>query len=162
MKIEFLGEISQTGKKYIIKQLDKSYRWGMLGFPFVFLLVCLPFYNTEYEVIGIIATIIIFAFFIILSICPRLHYNPKNLTNHYPFKITIENETITVEGKGEDAYICRQIADIKKVIDCGNFYYIKFYFPYNYNCVCQKNLISYGTIEEFEQIFEDKIVRKVK
>lgn len=117
MKIEFLGEISQTGKKHIIEQLDKSYRWGMLGFPFVFLLVCLLFYKTKYEVIGIMITIIIFAFFIILSICPRLHYNPKNLTNHYPFKIIIENETIIVERKEEVAHICRQIADVKKVID---------------------------------------------
>lgn len=162
MKIEFSGEISQTGKIYIIKQIDRSYLWGMLGFPFVFLLVCLLFYNIEYKVIGIIVTIILFAFFIILSICPRLHYNPKNLTDYYPLKIIIEKETIIVEGKDEDAYNCRQIVDVKKVIDCGEFYYIKYYYPYYRYALCQKDLITQGTIEEFEQLFEDKIIRKIK
>ena len=35
------------------------------------------------------------------------------------------------------------------------------YFPSQWsNCICQKDLIIEGTIEEFEKLFEDKIVRK--
>ena len=41
-----------------------------------------------------------------------------------------------------------------------NFYVIKFYIPEQcINCVCQKDLIVEGTIEQFEEMFKDKIVQ---
>lgn len=43
----------------------------------------------------------------------------------------------------------------------GEFYDIIFYFSNKVlNCICQKDLIVEGTMEEFEKLFEDKIVRK--
>lgn len=81
-----------------------------------------------------------------------------NLSYNIPYKITIENELIfakykEIENSGE-------VLNVKRVIDYGNFYDIVFYSHRWRTCICQKDLIVKGTIEEFEQIFEDKIVRK--
>ena len=66
-------------------------------------------------------------------------------------------------GEKEDNYAGKEVIDVKKVIDKGNFYIILFYFPHkDVNFICQKDLIVEGTIEEFEELFEGKIVRKIK
>ena len=57
--------------------------------------------------------------------------------------------------------ITREFQDVKNVIDKGDFYIINFYFPHT-QMLCQKDLIIQGTIEEFEKIFEDYLVRKVQ
>ena len=51
--------------------------------------------------------------------------------------------------------------NVKCIFDFGDWYHIVFKFPTkSIYCVCQKNLLEEGTIEEFETIFEGKIVRK--
>lgn len=53
-----------------------------------------------------------------------------------------------------------KIKSIKKVTDYGEFYFIGFSkFLAVEDIVCQKNLLKKGTLEEFEALFEDKIVR---
>ena len=75
-----------------------------------------------------------------------------------PYIITIDEEYIELEG--ETAYCKRKLEDVKSIIETENFYYFNFYLPYAMNFLCQKDLIALGTIEEFEEIFKDKIVRK--
>ena len=75
--------------------------------------------------------------------------------------ITIDNNQICAEiGKG---MATRTFDDVKQIIDYGEFYDIIFYFPNKVlNCICQKDLIQEGTIEDFEELFKDYIVRKYK
>ncbi len=50
---------------------------------------------------------------------------------------------------------------MKKITDEGDWYQIIFYFPHKVgDCICQKDLITEGSIEEFENIFEGLIVKK--
>lgn len=52
---------------------------------------------------------------------------------------------------------------VKRVTDRGNFYEIDFYFPSKMaTCICQKDLLAEGTLEEFEDLFKDKLIRKLK
>lgn len=45
----------------------------------------------------------------------------------------------------------------------GDWYVIDFYFPYkNLFFICQKNLLIQGSIDEFERLFEDNIVKAKK
>ncbi len=55
----------------------------------------------------------------------------------------------------------KNLSNVKKVVDMGEWYKIYFYFPYKSNLfICQKDLLVKGTIEEFEELFSDKIIRK--
>ena len=53
-----------------------------------------------------------------------------------------------------------KVKNIKKIEDYGDWYYIRFKFDITASVVCQKNLIVEGTIEDFEKLFADKIIRK--
>ena len=76
-----------------------------------------------------------------------------------PTRIAIDPKEIL--GEYRKGVAIRSINDVKKVIDMGEFYDIVFYSPNQWtNCICQKDLIIEGTIEEFEEMFKDKIERK--
>ena len=51
---------------------------------------------------------------------------------------------------------------LKRVIDYGEWYYLKFKFPKLDGFVCPKEAITQGDTEEFEKIFAGKVVRKLK
>ncbi len=57
----------------------------------------------------------------------------------------------------------KSLEDVTKVYDCGEFYKLKFgVIEYPLNFLCQKDHLTKGTIEEFEALFEGKIIRNCK
>ena len=55
----------------------------------------------------------------------------------------------------------KKIADIKLIYEYKEFYYIVFqYGEKSHNFICQKSLISRGTLSEFEEKFNDKIIKR--
>lgn len=85
----------------------------------------------------------------------------KSLVFRVPRIIIIENGiiTITLEEVRNKPKI-RKIEKIKKIIDEGDWYFITFKWDITDTIVIQKDWIQEGTIEEFEEFFKDKIVRK--
>ena len=52
---------------------------------------------------------------------------------------------------------------MKKILDCGEVYYIIFRFGDITNAwICQKDNIVNGTIEDFQALFQSKIVQASK
>lgn|GEM_PF-2504130 len=96
------------------------------------------------------------------------------------YEQALEHKLNLKEASGMDAlsvdgYFITQhlktISDVRKVIDYGEWYEIVFYGRKNgyyadeknlLYCICQKDLIVTGTIEDFEKLFEGKIIRKHK
>lgn len=72
--------------------------------------------------------------------------------------VEIDEEIITMEF--DEKYSERKICDVKRIIDYGEFYVVDFYFPGVLFVVCQKNLITEGTLDEFECFFDVKIIKK--
>lgn len=84
--------------------------------------------------------------------------NGKVFDGELLWHIVIEGDTISAEGVQRSE--TRSIGDIKKVVDMGNCYKVYFYFPHKSNIfLCQKDLITQGTIEEFENMFSEAIQR---
>ena len=53
------------------------------------------------------------------------------------------------------------ISDVKKVVDHGEFYELSFVFgKVSDKFICQKSLLTKGTLEEFKAMFGDKVYRK--
>ena len=85
--------------------------------------------------------------------------NGKIFEGELQWNIIIDQNLISAEGIQRSE--TKNLDDIKKVVDMGDFYKIYFYFPHKSNLfVCQKDLIIKGTIEEFEELFSAKIMRK--
>ena len=77
-----------------------------------------------------------------------------------PLKILVNSSTIEIWYKNDKQELT-YVDLIESVVDKEEFYEIAF-SAQGEVLVCQKDLIVQGTIEEFEEIFKDKIVRKQK
>ena len=78
------------------------------------------------------------------------------MKNPFVAKITIEDERVIYEHG--NVYNSYDISEVIEVIEYQEYYHILFN-NFNKNYVCQKDLLTQGTIEEFEALFEGKITR---
>lgn len=89
-------------------------------------------------------------------------WNPrKKLPFRWEYHITIDEEKIVVETPLWSKPLEKPIKKIKKILDYEDCYYV-IYGDMNNSIVCQKDLLTEGTIEEFEALFQGKIIRKKK
>ena len=76
-----------------------------------------------------------------------------------PKTIRLQGDTIISES--EKFCETRNLGDVKEVIDKGDWYQIKFFFPNkSARFVCQKSLTTQGSLAEFEKIFEAKLIHR--
>ena len=160
--IQFRGEISENCKRYIIKKEAKSY---IISFSFALLTIMAPITIFSIQKLSIEWYWILILYgltsALILIMCIVTPFLAKK-HDYIPQKITIDDLSIVCEY--EKIHFVKMVADVTKVIDMGDWYQIVFTFntgssPVGF-FICQKNLITAGTIEEFETLFEGKIVRK--
>ena len=85
--------------------------------------------------------------------------NPKKKEGYLPYRIFSDEEYVVCVTKKNEEY--RLISEVKAVYDYGEWYAI--IFPLGKkspNFICQKSLLIKGSLEEFEALFEGKIIRK--
>ena len=153
--IVFSGYLHYTTQKYLLKRIQKI---TAIGAVIMFLLLVIPSFF-----IWIYGDIWVFFVVTLFGTLGMFVITRQNLIDACPTRITIDIKGNEIFGEYRKGAGSRSIDEVKKVIDMGEFYHILFYFPNQWaNCICQKDLIVEGTIEEFEKLFEDKIVRKYK
>lgn len=76
----------------------------------------------------------------------------------YPTYVQIDEDYITSKGDNPKEFTSFSLDDVLEVIDMGTWYKFKFNLKVNVFTICQKDLIVEGTLEEFEEIFKDKLV----
>ena len=80
-----------------------------------------------------------------------------------PVKVIIDNNEIIIicEVEAKNGNNTLSLGNTIKMVDYGEWYAIKFEsMPFLRYCICQKSLLTQGTLEEFEALFEGKIERK--
>ena len=144
--IEFKGKITGKAFKFYVGRYKKIFSVSWVVSSLV--------------VSGLFRTYMLFVPFLfllfLLLLCPS-----KAFAFLLPYRVYIdlEDRTITSVVKGKPEYY-RMIDDIVEVKDHGEFYTFKFTSPRNYIVfIAQKDLLTQGTIEEFEAIFEEVLVR---
>lgn len=54
----------------------------------------------------------------------------------------------------------KDFVDVKKVVDMGDWYKFYFFFPHKSDIfICEKKSLVEGTLEEFEKLFKDRLVK---
>lgn len=155
--IKFSGALSNTCKIFIFKMERKI---ELIVMCILCFLLSIPFlYLTIYHDIVFILVIAALLFFVLAFYVYYMFPSKKKLNKEYMITIAIEGEEI--ECDGPNYYYCEDVADILKVIDYGEFFHIKFLNAWNrHHFICEKSLLVEGRIEEFEEMFADKIVSK--
>ena len=153
MIIEFVGNpTDECKRKYLKNQLALQSILAVI-MAVIFLpisIVILIFGNVWIGVSLVLLTLAITGF----SLLPG-----KKVT--MPKSVTVDTEEGVVIYKCEKAERFHLLEEIEAVLDFGEWYEIHFKNTYREIFFCQKNLITQGTLEEFEKLFEDKIERRI-
>ena len=152
--IIFKGNISGNTKKFMINKIKQTSFISMLFpcIPIGVLMLILTLRSDWIFSIGLFVCVLI----PFITLLPPSQRTLKSIT---PIQIIINGNAIT--SIGENFKYTNELSNIKKVLDYGEWYCFSFKYTYrNPTFVCQKDLLTEGTIEEFESLFKDKIVKK--
>lgn len=153
--IDFAGQISGEAEKHFLKRtssLEQVITLVGMCFPLP-IIVFLSLRMRSWMIFGVYAVLVVL--FLLMLLIPKSKKERQAIT---PKRIYLEyEEIICVTNRHAEA---RKISDVKYVRDYGAFYELGFPFgKISRNFICQKDLLVNGMIEEFESLFEDKIVR---
>lgn len=153
--IVFEGLITGVAEKQFWKEYRKNslivLGIGMvLLFP-MFLIATL--YIKSWLIPVVFISGMIFAFLVMF-----LPKTKKEKLKMMPKKIYIKDEYIvSVSDEYTDT---KNITDIKEIRDYGVYYVILFPFgKLSHHFICQKSLLVKGSVEKFEELFEEKIIK---
>ena len=162
--IEFNGQISeknQLDRMKKVKKLEKRlFLFGLIFIWAIAIIVCLPLgVLDDFWKEGVICSVFILIVAFLIVKAPPDVYLRFRLSPH--IIITDKELSLELRKNGEPVWRKRKLSKVKKVLDCGEVYYIIFKFGDITNSwICQKNNIVNGTIKEFETLFENKIIRE--
>ena len=164
--IEFQGSISEKNQLDRMKKLDKKVtQVSILGLIFIWLVVIAI--GLPLRILQDLWGELIFCSLIMLTVPILSAYTPKKVILRFRISphiiITEKDLSLELRSNGKEVWRTRKISKVKKVLVCGEVYYIIFKFGDITNSwICQKNNIINGTIEEFESLFQTKLVKGTK
>lgn len=159
MRIVFKGELSEENQNLLLKKTYSVIRLSFLLVGMISVIIGCIILKDGYNLIGLAFLVIGIIGASVGGVFPNFFMSKKEAKSVFPIQIIIDEKKIKVYRCDKSIWE-RSINDIKSIIEDEGYYYIKLRFLFESNCLCQKDLISEGTIEEFEQRFADLIVRK--
>ncbi|MBR7116898.1 MAG: hypothetical protein IKC87_04235 [Clostridia bacterium] len=155
--IEFKGEMIGKAKKFILGRHSKVQKIAFIGTAVVLLPVIIVLSILIEFPLGMLL-------YIPLAMIVGFAFIPPSKSDQQTFvpkRLFIDTEEGTIVSQAEKRESFHMIEAVDEVVDYGEWYHFVFRFedrdPY---FVCQKSLLTEGTLEEFEQLFEGKIERR--
>ena len=152
--IEFKGELSKTCKEFVVKNEANCARRAAI-------IVCIPLaaFDIWWSVPNHFIYLIALPALVMAVFLAGIKSNEKGYGLIMTKRVMIGNNYLECEG--DQFHDIKSIDRVKSVIDYGEWYKIEFRLPGNsQRFICQKDLITQGTIEDFENLFADKIIRR--
>ena len=154
--IEFRGFLSGNAEKHFWNKSRKLVQKLLLAST-LFLLPIILYGAYQIQSWGIIVCYA--AACVAIQACTYIPKSKKEKMAFTPKRIYTEDGYIICVGEKYEEY--KEIADVEKVIDYGDFYELLFPFgKISDKFICQKDLLIKGKLEDFESLFEGKIRRK--
>ncbi len=154
--IEFRGYISGAAEKRFHNKARDLGQGILLVAVLVFLpaIIHLAFITRNWLLLWIYCSL-----FVVIPLLVRIPKSKKEKRAITPKRIYTDEDSIVCVA---DKYVeYRLLRDVKQVRDFGEFYELTFPFgKISDKFICQKNLLTIGTIQEFESLFDGKIIRK--
>ena len=156
--IEFNGYISGNAEKQFVKsefKLIMEFYWYSTAGLYVLSIVYAM--RTDFWLIAQIFTCL----YVLLPLCIAIVLNKKSRKKLLTKKVIIHDGLITAITDTQP--LTKNISDVKQVNEYADYYKINFSFGNLSNVfICQKDLITKGTLEEFDELFADKLVIKIR
>lgn len=152
--IDFQGEVSGKCKDFLLQFESKV---GKIGGFITAILFSIPTVILSLKVN--LWFLLWIPIFIGIAFVAGLPPSKKSYGLILPCFVRIDTESGMVTSRGEKFCYNVPIREVRKVVDMGEWYQI-YVQNRNGRFACQKSLISQGSIEEFEKIFADKLVKR--
>ena len=159
--IVFHGELTGEAKRFLVNKLAKSMIISILIIDILIAVTVITFSLTAFRPTIIFLFMIPTTWLFLLPV-----YTKSGQSSILPSCITIDTKenTIVIErAAGKEYEEFKMLDDIDRIYDHGEFYHVVFsqvFAPKAF--VMQKELLKTGTLEEFEALFDGKIVSVVK
>lgn len=154
--IEFNGYLTGAARK---RCYNRGRALGLkIALPALLLLSPLLIYAIIHK--HLIVAVVFAEIFVLLPLLVGRPFTKKEKLATTPKRIYIEDKHIVcITDRYEEI---RKLKDVKRVTDRGEYYEIDFvYGRLSSSFVCQKKLLSKGTLEKFEALFEGKLVKNL-
>ena len=154
--IEFSGYISGVAeKRFRKKSRDLAQNALLVGLLIFFPTIIFVAVKMKYMLLLVVYC----AMFAVIPLLTRIPQSKKERKALTPRKIVIDSEYIVCVA---DKYTeSKRVDDVKHVYDFGEFYEIVFPFgKMSEKFICQKDLLTKGSLGEFEKLFKGKIQHK--
>ena len=150
--IIFEGQISGKCKEGVLRRGAKNSFFGGLITSILFAIPTIIL-ALKIDWIILLFFLVLIPFPFLAAIPPKEKYYPMI----FPSKVTINTQTGEMTTKSSQFYAESSITDVVKVLDKGEWYliYVK---SKDGRFICQKDLLTSGTLDEFEKNFKDKLV----
>ena len=150
--IVFEGQISGKCKEGVLRRGTKN---SFIGGLITSILFAIPTIILALKIDWIILLffLVLIPFPFLAAIPPKEKYYPTI----FPSKVPIDTQTGEMTTLSSQFYAESSITDVVKVLDKGEWYLI-YLKSKDGRFICQKDLLTNGTLDEFEKFFKDKII----
>lgn len=162
MKVIFKGNLSENSQNRIVHRYHNAMRLYYLLAAIIVIIVGVIIIKNGNWIVGLSICGSVGLISLLLLSFPQIILHKKDIEPNFPKQITIDEKNIELDGAGDNIYRIRSVTDVKKIIETEDCYYFKFYFPYDLNFICQKDLLVEGKIEEFIVFFDGKFIKEIR
>lgn len=159
--IEFKGEYSEKNKKLLIKQVLIVYVLASLAVFIIFgsIITGIAIYTKDWY---LLLLLIVLALIGMTLICSPFFDKKTTISDNTPkcIELNTERGVLYIEMPKINRIISHEMCNIGRVVETEDSYYIYIGSKKLFACICQKDLLVKGTLEDFEEAFKGLIVRK--
>jgi hypothetical protein len=156
--IKFEGNISGKTLEDYFKAQKKNEIRDVLFVSILFIIASIVMYKIfnmhEVLFVGLASTLMFVA---VASLMPLSKKQKKNYKELLPCKLEIDSDSKKITIQNEVYTESILFNKITNITDFGDYYLL---ISTDHTTRCQKSLLVEGTIEEFEKLFEGKIIKK--
>lgn len=164
---EFRGTVSQPCRRYLLRKLSvrifvTALAMLLVGLTLTTILVSgVLMGDLDAEFLRLMCPINVVVALLGSGLCAALVYTKKEQAEVFPERICFlddEDNTVVIESPKEQRI---EYSDLfRKVVDMGDFYYIDHFAKTGRGYICEKALMTQGSVEAFERLLEGKIEKK--
>lgn len=162
---EFKGEVSPENRRWLVRRVATRSALSFLAvmFPLMLIVSLIMVWEWGWEESDWIVALFVGISLLFSLLVFALSFTKREQKELFPTRAVFyadRDHTVIFDCPKRRLELYRE--EIRRVLDMGDYYYIDITSQSGRGMVCQKSLMTIGTEETFEKLFEGKIEGKRK
>lgn len=163
--VEFKGEVSPENRRWLVRHVAARAALSFLAvmLPLMLIVSLIAAREWGWEEYSWMVALFVGISLLFSLLAFALSFTKREQKELFPTRAVFyadRDHSVLFEYPKRRLELYRE--DIRRVLDMGDYYYLDIPFQSGRGMVCQKSLMTVGTEEAFEELFDGKIERKQK